>query len=70
MCICHTTLQGYFQQALSLHMDRGLPHPTLANNYIKIMTNAVRKYESVPKRNEMVSDSMFHYSPSLPMSLP
>jgi hypothetical protein len=25
------------------------------------MTNAVKKYETVPKRKEMISDSMFHY---------
>ena len=25
------------------------------------MTDAVKKYESVPKRKEMISDSMFHY---------
>ena len=25
------------------------------------MTNAVKKYETVPKHREMISDSMFHY---------
>ena len=25
------------------------------------MTDAVKKYESVPKRKEIISDSMFHY---------
>ena len=62
MCLCHTAIQGYIQQALLLHMDQGLPHPMLADvNYIKIMTNAVRKYESIPKRKDMVLDSIFHY---------
>ena len=43
-------------------MDQGLTHPMLANiNYIKIITNAVKKHESVPKNKVMVSDSMFHY---------
>ena len=55
-------LQGYIKQALHLHTDRGMINPGLADiNYIKIMTNAIRKYESVPKRNETISDSMFHY---------
>ena len=43
-------------------MDRGLPSPSLADvNYIKIMTNAVKKYVTVPKHKEMISDSIFHY---------
>jgi hypothetical protein len=25
------------------------------------MTNAIKKYKTVPKRKEMISDSMFHY---------
>jgi hypothetical protein len=29
------------------------------------MTNAIKKYESVPKRKEMISDSMFHYITNL-----
>ena len=29
------------------------------------MTNAVNKYETVPKRKEMISDSMFHYIANL-----
>ena len=47
---------------IPLHADRGLTSPSLADvNYIKIMTNAVKKYEAVPKRKEMISDSMFYY---------
>ena len=47
-------------------MDRGLPSPSLANvNYIKIMTNAVKKYKTVPKHKEMISNSMFHYIATL-----
>ena len=53
---------GYIKQALALHTDRGLPNPRLADiDYIKIMSNAVKKYESVPKRQEMISDGMFHF---------
>jgi hypothetical protein len=50
------------KQALSLHMDCGLPSPMLADiNYVEIMTNVVRKYKSIPKCKEMISDSMFHH---------
>jgi hypothetical protein len=59
MCIRigHTTLQGYVSLALSLQVDRGLTNPSLADiNYIKIMTNAVKKYKTVPKCKDMISD--------------
>ncbi len=57
-----TTLMGYIRQALALHIDRSLPTPRLADvDYIKIMSNAVKKYESVPKRQDMISDGMFHF---------
>ena len=36
------------------------PH-TRRFNYIIIMTNAVKKYKTVPKHQEMISDSMFHH---------
>jgi hypothetical protein len=29
------------------------------------MTNAIKKYETVPKHKEMISDSMFHYIANL-----
>ena len=62
ICIQHTTLLGYIKQALSLHASCGLPHPKLADfNYIKIMSNTVKKYEDVPKRQEMISNDMFHF---------
>ena len=65
--IRHATLQGYVSQALSLHADRGLTSPSLADvNYIKTMTNAVKKYKTVPKRKEMIFDSMFHYIAAYP----
>ena len=57
---------GYIKQATSLHTDRGLPCPHQVDmNYVKLMTNAVKKYEVVPKRKEMISDSMFHYIANL-----
>jgi hypothetical protein len=60
--IRYATLHGYIRQAMSLHNDRGLPNPHGTDiNYVKIMTNTVKKYESVPKCKEMISDSMFHY---------
>jgi hypothetical protein len=65
MRIRHATLHGYVTQALSLHTDRGIQSPSLADDYIKIMTNAARKYETVPKHKEMISDSMFHYISTL-----
>lgn len=62
ICIQHAILMGYVKQADSLHKDCGLLHPKLvAIDYIKIMTKAVKKYETVPKKQEMISDSMFHY---------
>jgi hypothetical protein len=66
MRISHATLHGYITQALSLHTDRRLPSPSLADvKYIKIMTNTVRKYNKVPKCNEMISNSIFHYMATL-----
>jgi hypothetical protein len=29
------------------------------------MTNAIKKYKTIPKRKEMISDSMFHYIANL-----
>ena len=64
--IRHATLQGYVSQALSLHIDRGLINPILADiNYINIMTNVIKKYETLPNRKEMISDSMFNYIATL-----
>jgi hypothetical protein len=55
-------LLGYIKQAVALHTDCRIPNPhQVVINYIKVMTNAVKKYRTVPKRKEMISDSMFHY---------
>jgi hypothetical protein len=34
------------------------------------MTNAVKKYKTVPKRKEMISNSMFHYITALSKRAP
>jgi hypothetical protein len=60
------TLPGYIKQAIALHTNRGLPNPHQVDiNYIKVMTNAIKKYETVPKCKEMISVSMFHYIANL-----
>jgi hypothetical protein len=59
-------LLGYIKQAVSSHIDRGLPNPQhLDINNINVMTNAVKRYKTVPKCKEMISDSMFHYITNL-----
>jgi len=45
-----------------LYDNHSLPSPHLADiSYIKLMPNAVKKWESAPKHKEMISDSMFHH---------
>ena len=52
----------YISQALSLHDDCSLPGPCVADiNYLKIMTSAVKKWESIPRHQEMISNIMFNY---------
>jgi hypothetical protein len=46
---------------LTQHEDWGLPCPQRADiNYIKIMTDAIHKCESVPECKEMIFNGMFH----------
>ena len=60
--IQHATLMGYIKQELALHINRVLPNPRLTDlDYIKIMSNAVKKFVDVPKCQEMISDGMFHF---------
>jgi hypothetical protein len=64
--IWQAMLLGYFKQAVALHTDGRLPNPHQVNmNYIRVMTNAVKKYETIPKHKEMISDNMFHYIANL-----
>ena len=61
VCIHHTMVMGYIKQATSLHEDCGLAHRKLVDlGYIKIMTDTVKKFETVPKQYEMISNSIFH----------
>lgn len=58
--IRHSTLKSYIKQAINCHTNRKLPSPALADtNYIKTITDAVKKYEQVPNRREMIHDAMF-----------
>jgi hypothetical protein len=58
----HVTLMGYIRCALQLHHDRNLPNPQgTPVNYISLMTEAVRKWELVPNRHEVIHDAMFHH---------
>ena len=62
--IRHATLKGYVMQALAYHTDRNLPLPLPRSakiNYIKIIMEAVRKYELVPNQREMIHDVMFKH---------
>ena len=58
--IRHSTLMGYVAQATRCHTDRHLPSPRLGVpiDYVALMTDAVRKYERVPNRREMIHDPM------------
>ena len=58
--IRHATLMGYINQATRCHTDRQLPSPRtgVPIDYISLMTDAVRKYEHVPDRREMIHDPM------------
>jgi hypothetical protein len=64
--IRHATLLWYIKQAIALYTNR---RPFNAHqiviNCIKVMTNAGKKYKTVPKHKEMISDSMFHYIANL-----
>jgi hypothetical protein len=55
-------LKSYIKQAINCHTNRKLPSPALADtNYIKTITDAVKKYERVPNRREMIHDAMFTF---------
>lgn len=56
------TLKNYMSAATKCHTDLGLPSPRSAPvDYVKIVLEAVRKYELVPDRREMIHDSMFDH---------
>ena len=56
----HCTLRNYMSAAMKCHTDLGLPSPRSSPiNYVKIVLEAVRKYEKVPDRREMIHNGMF-----------
>ena len=58
----HDTLKGYVRMAIKCHTDRRLPSPRLADtDYISVVLDAVRKFQAVPNRREMIHDSMYEY---------
>ena len=60
--IRHATLRGYVKMACKCHTDLGLPSPRLADtDYISVILDAVKKYQSVPDRREMIHDSMYRH---------
>ena len=60
--IRYDTLKGYVRLAIKCHTDRRLPSPRLADtDYITVILDAVRKYQKVPDRREMIHDSMYEH---------
>ena len=60
--IRHATIRNYVNAAAHLHKDRDLPSPHSAPcDYITIVLKAVKKYEKVPDRREMILDEMVHH---------
>ena len=58
--IRYATLKGYLARAVECWTDRNKASPRLAEtDYIHLLLEAVRKYEKVPNRREMITDSMF-----------
>ena len=60
--IKHSTLRKYVNQAASLHIARKLPDPLqpsfLEHDMVSVLLNAVKAYEKVPNRKEMITDAM------------
>ena len=60
--IKHNTLRGYLSAAVSVHNNRTLPDPRdptlLKEDLITPLLQAVKSYESVKNRKEMIYDSM------------
>jgi hypothetical protein len=60
--IRHSTLNNYIKLACLCHTSLGLADPRRAPiNFIKTITDAVRKFEKVPNRREMIHDSMYEH---------
>lgn len=58
----HDTIKGYIRMAVRCHTDRRLPSPRQADmDFVAVILDAVRKYQSVPKRREIIHDNMFEH---------
>lgn len=58
----HDTLRGYVRMAIKCHTDLHLPSPRKADSdFVAVILDAVKKYETVPRRREMIHDSMFEH---------
>ena len=58
--IRYDTLRGYIRVAVKCHTDLHLPSPRTAKvDYVGVILDAVRKYEKVPNRREMIHDAMY-----------
>ena len=60
--ICSRTMRHYINDALALFKLRNIRHsgPDITD-YIWPIVVALKKYEAIPKRRHMISDSMRHY---------
>lgn len=64
LSIKSNTISNYLTAAAKLYTDRQLPNPftsKVATNYPKILIKALKEYEKVPDRREVITDTMFEY---------
>ena len=60
--IRHATLAGYIRMAVECHTDLKLPSPRKADtDFVAVILDAVKKYEKVPERREMIHDAMYEH---------
>ena len=60
--IRHAMLKNYLSVATKCHTDQGLPSPRSAPiDFVKTVLSAVKKYEMVPDRREMIHDTTFDH---------
>ena len=60
--IRHTTVRNYVNVTIASHIDRELSllmHATV--NYIDIVLKALKKYETMSDRREIIYDEMIHH---------
>lgn len=59
-----STINNYLTAAAKLYTDQHLPNPfssKVAINYPKVIIKALKEYEKIPDRREVITDSMFEY---------